>query len=213
MCLFCFSKERLSQDEIKGKYGGAFGSYANESNKFDISLCQTPCREPLACCVSSICICPAQMYMRHKVLNHVNPGSGWKDYKCCQGYFGSCCCFQPGNMGEGTCPVLCMCCEACLCTGPAVSATSMVIREKYRLGLDEDDVRLIRCSNCLFFFSICLSCISMFTECEGDDALASIVNCVSDAVFLAVSGCMTAQVNHEIKLRESSSPTRQMMDR
>jgi hypothetical protein len=163
---------------------------------------------------SMACLCPAQVHMRHKALNHVNPGSGWTNYKCCQGYFGGCCCFQPGNMGEKSCPIPCMCLEAFLCPGAATSATSTVIREAYSLGLDQDDVRLIRCSNCLMIFSVCLSCVARCTECEGDDALAHIVNIVSDVVFCCVSGCMTAQVNREIRLREkSNSPQRERMDR
>ena len=213
MCLFCFSKDNLTQDEMKGKYGQSLGQYAGYQNKFDISLCQTPCREPLCCCVSALCLCPAAIHMRKKALNHVNPGSGWSDYECCQGMYGGCCCLQPGSMGESTCPLPCMCLEALCCLGPAVSATSNVVREKYQLGLDEDDVRLIRCSNCLFYFSFILSCIAMCTDCEGDDALASVVNCISDCVFVSVAGCMTAQVNHEMKLRETSSPGQMLMDR
>jgi hypothetical protein len=151
--------------------------------------------------------------MRHKVLNHVEPGSGWSNYICCQGMFGGCCCIQPGNLCESTCPVPCMCLEACLCPGPAVSATSNVIRERYSLGLDEDDVRLIRCSNCLFYFSVLLSCVAMCTDCEADDMLANIVNCVADVVFLSVGGCMTAQVHREMKIRNLSSPSRELMNR
>lgn len=116
-------------------------------------------------------------------------------------------------MGEKSCPVPCMCLEACLCPGPAVSATSNVIRERYSLGLDDDDVQLIRCSNCLFYFSFCLSCVSMLTDCEGDDALAGIVNTISDVVFCCVSGCMTAQVNHEMKIRDDGSPVQSSMQR
>jgi hypothetical protein len=105
-----------------------------------------------------------------------------------------------------------MCLEAFLCPGAAVSATSNVIRERYALGLDDDDVRLIRCTNCLFYFSICLSCLACLTECEGDDALAHAVNAISDVVFCCVSGCMTAQVHHEMKVRDGSpSPSQQRM--
>ncbi len=214
MCLFCFSKERLRDDELgKGKYGNTFGPFAYEEEKFDISLCQAPCKEPLCCCASMICFCPVQVYMRRRVLNHNNPGSGWTDYSCCQGEFGSCCCFQPGQMGESKCPVPCMCLEACCCPGPAVSASSMVIRRKYSLGLDEDDVRLIRCSNCLFFLSVCLNCIARITDCEADDQVAAIVDLISDIVFLSVSGCMSAQMHHEMKIRDTTSPTRQDMQR
>jgi len=117
-------------------------------------------------------------------------------------------------MGEKSCPCPCMCLEATLCPGPAVSATSNVIREQYSLGLDEDDVRLIRCSNCLFYLSCLLSCVAMMTPCEGDDAVAGCVNVISDVVFCCVSGCMTAQVNHEMEVRgEEASPQRVSMDR
>ena len=159
------------------------------------------------------CFCPAQIYMRHRVLNHVNPGSGWSNYRCCQGYFGGCLCFQPGRLGEAACPVPCMCLEACLCPGPAVSASSHTIRERYSLGLDDDDIRLIRCTNCLFYLSSCLLCISLFTECEADDVAANVVDTISDIVFCCVGGCMTAQMNHEMKVRENTSPMRQMMRR
>ena len=209
----CFSKERLTEDEMKGKYGGAYAPYIDGSQKFDVSLCRAPCAEPLCCCASAACFCPAQVHMRHRALNHVRPGSGWEDYSCCQGYFGGCCCLEPGRMGESTCPVPCMCLEACLFPGPAVSATSNVIRERYSLGLDDDDVRLIRCSNCLFYFLVCMTYISAVTNCEGDDALANAVNAVSDVVFCCVGGCMTAQVHRKMKIRDTSSPSRQAMDR
>ena len=54
---------------------------------------------------------------------------------CCQGEFGSCCCFTPGEMGESSCPIACACLEAWLCPGPAVSSTSMVMRRQYNLGI------------------------------------------------------------------------------
>ena len=46
--------------------------------------------------------------------------------------------------------------------------------------------------------------------------VAGIVNTISDVVFCSVSGCMTAQVYHEIKVREdikTVAPQRQVMDR
>lgn len=214
MCLFCFSKERLSHNEMNGKYGGAYAPFINNRSTFDISMCQAPCREPLCWCASIACFFPVQVHMRHKALNHVEPGSGWANYRCCQGYFGGCCCIQPGQMGEQTCPLPCMCLEALVCPGAAVSATSNVIRERYQLGLDEDDVRLIRCSNFLQMFAICLTCISRCTDCEGDDALAHIVNGIADVVFCCVGGCMTAQVHHEMIVRDRiGAPQKERMDR
>lgn len=213
-CLICFSGKPLSRDEMNGKYGNAFGQYAHNQAKFDISLCETPCKTPCCWVASMACLCPAQIHLRHKALNHVDPGSGWKNYMCCQGYFGGCCCLQPGQCCDRTCPVPCMCLEACCCPGLAVSASGNVIRERYGLGLDEDDVKLIRCSNCLQIFSCLFSLFAYCTPCEGDDQCAAIVDIVADVVFCCVSGCMTAQVYHEISKQEKmSSPTRQRMDR
>ena len=214
MCLFCFSSQPLSSNEANGKYGAALGPFAHNQEKFDISLCQTPCAEPCCWCASMLCLCPAQIYLRHRVLNHVEPGSGWSNYTCCQGYFGGCCCLQPGSVGDKTCPVPCMCLEAFLCPGLAVSASANVMRERYALGLDEDDVRLIRCSNCLQIFSCFCYIIACITPCEGDDMAAHVVNAVADIVFCCVSGCMTAQVSHEIgKRNKMQAPTTQGMQR
>lgn len=218
MCLFCFSSAPLSADERKGRQGSVLGQFAdNRGETFDLSLCQVPCSSACPCCLTTmLCYCPAQVWMRHRVLNHVQPGSGWANYKCCQGYFGGCCCLQPGQMGEETCPVPCMCLESCLCPGLAVSATSIVLREHYSLALDDDDVRLIRCSNCLFMLACICQCIACMTDCEGDDQVADVISCIADAVFLSVAGCTTAQAHHEMVKREkdcSAAPQRQRMDR
>lgn len=214
MCLFCFSSERLSDDELNGKYGQAVSPYVSNSNTYDITMCQAPCYEPCCFLGSMICFPCAQTRMRYKALNHVDPGSKWSNYKCCQGYFGGCCCLQPGSCGDKQCPCPCMCLESICCPGLAASATSNVIREQYQLGLDEDDVRLIRCNNCLQIFACCLYCVAICTDCEADDAAARCVGCIADVVFCCVSGCMTAQVNHEIKIREGmTSPKTQSMER
>jgi hypothetical protein len=214
MCLFCFSGDPLKNDEMKGKYGGALGPYAANESKYEITMCQAPCKEPCCCLVSMVCFCPVQIYMRHRVLNHVDPGSGWSNYKCCQGMFGGCCCLQPGKMGESKCPCPCMCLESCICPGAAGSATSNVIRQRYMLGLDQDDVRLIRCNNCLQIFACLFTIVAMCTPCDGDDAIAQIINIIADAVFCGVSGCMTAQCHHELKKRDAmASPDAQRMER
>ena len=213
-CLICFSKEPLSGDETKGKYGSAYEPFLYNRDLFKVKLCNAPCAEPCCWLSSMACLCPAQIVMRHRVLNHVNPGSGWSNYVCCQGYMGGCCCIQPGSLCEKQCPIPCMCLEAFLCPGAAVSATSMVIREEYSLGLDDDDVRLIRLNNCLFWAACCLHIVSRMTDCEGDDVVAAVVDLISDIVFCCTSGCMTAQVHHEMKERDlSSSPQRQAMTR
>ena len=218
MCLLCFSSEPLSPEDMQGKYGTAYAPFINERTMYDVTMCGAPCAEPGCWCVSMFCIPCAQFKMRHKVLNHLQPASGWSNYKCCQGYFGGCCCLQPGNLGDSACPVPCMCLEACLCPGVAASVNSMMIRERYGLGLDKDDVRLIRCNNCLMCFSCVLSCIGICLDWDGEQACKSIVNCIADVTFCCVSGCMTAQTYHEIKNREgvqnpAAAPGPQSMSR
>lgn len=214
MCLFCFSSEPLAPHERVGRYGSTMGAFADNNSTFDISMCEAPCREPCCCLSAALCFCPAQVWMRHRVLNHVEPGSNWRNYTCCQGTFPGCCCLQPGQMCESTCPCACMCLEACLCPGLAVSATSIVVRHEYRLGLDADDVRLIRCNNCLQVFSCLFSCLARCTDCAWDDQAASVVDCIADVVFCSVAACSTAQTYHEIKVREQmGSPKREAIER
>lgn len=52
-------------------------------------------------------------------------------------------------MGEENCPSCCMCCEAVCCSGLSVSSTKFAMMDKYNLGLDDGDARLIHCNNCL----------------------------------------------------------------
>lgn len=216
MCINCFSKEPLSRDELtKGKYGEAYGRFADDTDKFQITLCQAPCKEPGCWCGSMFCCLCSQMLMRKKVLEHVHGGTNWKDhYKCCQGYFGGCCCLQPGNMGDSSCPVPCLCLEVLLCAGPAASATSLVLREEYRLGLDDDDVRLIRINNCIYCASILLSCLTICVDSDALDCAAQCARVTSDTLFLCTMGCMMGQVHRELKFREGrSAPTGMAMQR
>jgi len=216
VCLFCFSKEPLSDNDLekaaKHSSVAGYGPYATSPDKFQITLCQAPCKEPGCWCGSMLCCVCAQMHMRKKVLNHVNPGSGLEDYKCCQGHYGGCCCLQPGKMGEKTCPCPCLFLEVCICAGPAASSTSLVLREKYQLGLDEDDVRLIRCNNCIFCASLVLSVLSICIP--SLDCAASCARCTSDVVFMCTMGCMMGQAHNEMQFRESdAAPAQEAMER
>mmetsp|Transcript_19437 Transcript_19437/g.35308 ORF Transcript_19437/g.35308 Transcript_19437/m.35308 type:complete len:217 (-) Transcript_19437:178-828(-) len=212
-CLFCFSTNPMSKEDMKGKYGEAFQGVADYENKYDITMCQAPKAETACWCKSLFCPCCAMIHMRHKALNHVEPGSGWSNYKCCQGYFGGCCCLQPGKLGESKCPKACMCLESCLCPGAAVSATSNIIRHEYGLGLDKDDIRLLRCSNCLQVLACAASLLNICIDFDGDDMVVCIINAVADITFCCVQGCMSAQVFHEIELRDKAAPTAEKMER
>ena len=95
----------------------------------------------------------------------------------------------------------------------AVSASQAVIMRQYGLGLDSDDVRLIRCNNCLQFLACIASCLNICIDFDGDDAIVGLINLIADITFCCVSGCMTARVYHEIKVREKEAPENFRMQR
>ena len=94
----------------------------------------------------------------------------------------------------------------------AISASQAVVMQQYGLGLDEDDVRLIRCNNCLQFLACIASCIDICIG-DGDNVIVGIINLAADIVFCCVSGCMTARTYHEIKEREKEAPEKYRMER
>jgi hypothetical protein len=81
----------------------------------------------------------------------------------------------------------------------------MMVWDRYQLGLDEDDMRLIQCNNCLFCFSVVLGCLGMCFEWDGKEECVQIVNYISECVFFCTSACMMAQIIHEIELREKGA--------
>lgn len=96
----------------------------------------------------------------------------------------------------------------------AVSATSGLIRDKYQLGLDSDDIKLIRLNNCIQMIALVANLASMCFDWEGEDACIQVINCIANGVFCCTSGCMTAQVYHEINLRENpEAPESEVMER
>ena len=199
-------------------YGDTFDQFVNNATTFDISLCEAPCRSPCCCLASVACFCPAQVHLRYKVLNHVEPNSGWENYSCCQGHFRDRCCIQPGQIGESTCPLPCMCLEAFLCPALAVYVSANVIREEHNLGWDDMDIRVFRCYKRLkevcCALSLCLMFLNGLDGADGNDGGERIVEWIPDFVFCCLSTCMTAQVYHEIHIRESlQPPPPQQMDR
>ena len=140
MCRCCI---HINDDDAMGSGRAANGEHSKDNDKFQITMRQAPCKEPACCLGTLFCCWYSQEAMREKVLNRVNPSNGLDDYICCQGIYSRCCGYQPGECGEKTCPFPCMCIETCLCPGPAAYAPSLVLRRKYRLGLDKDDVSML----------------------------------------------------------------------
>lgn len=99
-------------------------------------------------------------------------------------------------MGESSCPELCLCLEACLCNGLAISATREMVMDQFDLMMDPCDYRLIRLSNCLQILSCICWIMAMIDNSFSE--LARLIDLIADLVYHTVSGCMTAQVRHTI---------------
>jgi len=68
--------------------------------------------------------------------------------------------------------------------------------EKYDLGSEPCDYRLIRINNCLQILACFCTILALIDN--SFNALAEIVNRIADLFYHIVSGCMTAQVAYEI---------------
>jgi hypothetical protein len=183
-----------------------YDKFYDHTNAFRLTMCDTISGGQPCCCIATIpCIFPCVQYeMRKKVLNHITPGSEMSGYICGQGYCGACCCFRPGEMGERDCPSFCMCLEAICCPGLAVSATRMLMMDQYALMPDECDNRIIRFNNCIQLLACVCTCLSILPPLRPLRHLVCVLDRFADAVFLMTSGCMTAQVDHEIAFRSNA---------
>ena len=135
--------------------------------------------------------CCTQIALRRKVLDY-----DMSKYQCFQGYHTICCCIKGGACCESYCPTCCLCLESCLFNCIAVSASRTYIMEKYNLGSDPCDYRLIRCNNCLQ--ALACACRVLSVVMPAFRALSSFVDHVAEFVYYTISGCMTAQVSHFI---------------
>ena len=125
--------------------GDKYNESGDKPNKFAISMGDAPCASPGCCCVSFF-FPPCALYtIRKKAL-----GGSLKDNICCMGYCPPCGpCFQPGQMGEQTCPGFCLAVEVCCCCGCSVSSTRFFVMDQYALHSDPCDRRIIRFNNCV----------------------------------------------------------------
>mmetsp|Transcript_20299 Transcript_20299/g.60557 ORF Transcript_20299/g.60557 Transcript_20299/m.60557 type:complete len:231 (-) Transcript_20299:78-770(-) len=166
--------------------------YAARSNMFKVGMKDAPCKDPLMCLggLPCGCICIANCYMRHKVLE-----GDMDQYMCCQGYYdGICPCWKSGSVGDQGNPA-CLACEGCCCASCALSSTRMYVMDKFDLMSDPCDRRIIRFNN----FMQLLSCVCDILACfipELQDA-AQIIRFIADLVFYTTAGMMFAQVNYE----------------
>jgi len=176
---------------------------------WQVSMCDSFCKDPCCCLAGMIFSCPTQCYLRHKVLKAY--GEWPQGYTCCQSYFG-CCCISNETIGKACCGILpaeseglaccCLCLESWLCCHVAIQGTRFWVMDRKQLMPDPCDNRIIAFSNCLQ----CLACIFEIIACivslvGGPSEIrdvARIIRLIADLVVLMVIGCMTAQVNYEI---------------
>jgi len=163
-------------------------------------------------CNPITCSC-AQYQLRYDVLNHIYPGSKLDHYICCQGLFGSCCCFKPGRMGEEKCPACCLSLEVVCCPGPAVSATRALMMEKYSLGLDPCDNQIVRFNNCLQGLLVFVKIVNLFGGNSRTEDCERNLRTIANIVYMTTQGCMLAQIHRELKKRGTTeAPTYQAIE-
>ncbi|GLE05173.1 hypothetical protein PINS_up014161 [Pythium insidiosum] len=198
MCFFLCSGEPLGDNERE-----------TNPHRFNVSMMQAPAADPGCCLLSCLCPCCAQIYMRRKVLHN-----DMTQYACCQGYMdGLVPGVTAGKCGEANCPNLCLCLEAFLCNGCAVSSTRMLVMDRYKLQPDEWDNRIIRFNNCIQALSVLCDCLAICFPRAGE--MADTMRCIAQCTYASTQGCMTAQVNVEFNRREASmqAPTYTDMER
>lgn len=161
------------------------------SHDWHTGMFASPCADPLCYCGSLLCLPCSAFLVRREVL-----GGDMSRYKCCQGYYDSCC-FTAGSYGEESMPDLCLCIEVLCFEACSISATRMFIMDTRNIRPDPCDSRLIRFNNCLFL----LSCICNILAIIDDsfDAIADIVELASDIVYLLTASCMLTQTHVEVK--------------
>lgn len=135
-------------------------------------------------------------WVRLKVLD-----GNLSDYVCCQGYYDNCLCFKSGKCGEKSCPAVCLIMESLCCLGPSMSASRLLVMDKYDLRPDACDNQLIRFSNCINL----LSCVCEIAAIVNRNFahLSQMINTVSDVVFYTTLGLMAAQTVNEVKYQTS----------
>mmetsp|Transcript_17019 Transcript_17019/g.44329 ORF Transcript_17019/g.44329 Transcript_17019/m.44329 type:complete len:197 (-) Transcript_17019:60-650(-) len=160
--------------------------YAMHERQWETDMCGACCANPCACLVAMVAPCCCACHVRKMALNH-----DLQKYQCCQRHVCSSCTEKCCGCCENSCPCLTLCAEGLFCPCWAISSTRMYVQEERQLMNDPCDNRLIRLNNCLQ----CLACVCHCFKLDGEQA----VQCIADIVFLVVSGCMQAQVHHELR--------------
>ncbi|CAM9190063.1 unnamed protein product, partial [Ectocarpus fasciculatus] len=142
----------FSDDPIDGD------AKSGRPNRFQLSLMDGLTHNQPWCLLTFLCPPCATYYSRYRVLD-----GDMSRYTCCQGYL-NCACFKAGTMGESSCPEVCLALESCLCLGPAMSSSRLLVMDTYSLRPDPCDNRLVRLSNCLQMLSCACHLLAIFVK-------------------------------------------------
>ncbi len=197
MCCI-FSSEPLSAEEHSnsGRYQVRY-----RGAKMQTPMINAPCAEcPWSCCWFTGQFIPITCGITQYCLRRKALGYDMNKYRCFQGQF-ACCCVKSGACGEESCPTLCLCCEAHCCNGMAVSATRMLVMDRHDLMSDPCDNQLIRCNNCIQMIACVCDTLALIDNSFDD--LRRIIDLIAEITYHTISGCMTAQVAHEINYQEA----------
>lgn len=187
----------LSGDPVEDSKGRIKTFSPDGRVKFQTDMMNAPCVD----CPNSCFWCFGQFVpftmgitqycLRKKVLE-----DDMKKYSCFQGYYTICCCIKAGSCNEDSCPDLCAFFEGCCCNCVAISASRAYTMEKYNLMSDPCDYRLIRINNCLQLLSFVCDILAIINGSFRE--IARLVDTIADLFYHTISGCMTAQVAHEV---------------
>eukprot|EP00397_Hematodinium_sp_SG-2012_P050585 GEMP01058862.1.p1 GENE.GEMP01058862.1~~GEMP01058862.1.p1 ORF type:complete len:232 (+),score=38.90 GEMP01058862.1:259-954(+) len=156
-------------EEINDALGGEFG----------IPMQETPCREPICCCIGCWCPCCASYYQREQLLEITG-----EEYVCCAGSCGCC------GLDKPMPKVPCLCLETCCCTWMAITSNRFMVQTRF-------GKRNTPCDECIIMFAVCCSCCVTIASCFID--VPPEIEMLKDCIVHSVMGCMHAQQHHEIK--------------
>jgi hypothetical protein len=204
MCILCpeTPPDKSSSKGGKGQAADKMLSMQNMPNQFEVNLKDACCKDPLCCCAGGICApCGfTACWSRKTVLETLE--NGVDSFICCQGYVGKCACINPPDCLPGSPVGLCL--EGCCCPVMSISIARMHLMDKQSIRPDPMDYQIIQCSNFLQLLSCICNILALFVQ-ELREA-AAIIECIADIFTLSVAGCMTVQINTQVKKIKDGGP-------
>ena len=194
---FCFSGEPLRPDEYGGEggRGAAYEKYAT-NRRPSSSAGATRRSAPLQCLAGGFSVTFICAPVAHAAPGAESRGAGLGvgELSVLPGVLAGLPLLPSrATAGNGNFPRTCMCLEACLCPGLAVSSTRFLLMDMYHLAADECDNRIARFNN----FASTILCLPLHCDVQPQlPHLARLLDLIA-IVFFATAGCMTAQVDAE----------------